>query len=231
MVWFVIGGMVAVGAMILLFPLLFGSKKSEFEDFESSGSQSAGNSFDDRYSSFGDSGMGGGKTISITQAQVGDHISLPPTGAMNDQIYFTINKKDHYKAEEVDWYEYTGTYRGTMVGIEVYSDDELEITLYQDYEKVRLADLDLTEEKLDEIARSQDESTCIVYDGKEFSFDWSGEIAFYENDGPEAEMLYCWDFREHRGNRILAVEKYDDEPYVVYLGYFVKPSSVKVHRD
>ena len=168
--------------------------------------------------------------LCVTDAQVGDSISISGAGGDYDDLDFDVDRKHRYDSGGDESFELSGLYRGRRVFLEVSEDDQISVILYAGEVKTELHDLGLSEEDLTRMDENQDRAEVCEYDGKRWNFQESGEAHFFREEGSSGDGFYSWDFWEESGDHVLSVQKWEGEPFEVSLGRVVNANDVHVFR-
>src|SRR5690242_8020705 len=93
--------------------------------------------------------------LKVTDARVGDTLSV--TGAAEDfsDIDFTVDRLDQYEAGERQWYELSGPWRDRRVALEVHNDVNLDVLGNFDGLLITLDEMGLSEDDLAEMDQRQ----------------------------------------------------------------------------
>ncbi len=168
--------------------------------------------------------------LTITDAIVGDAISILGIGAEFDNIDFTIDRRNRYQSGADSWYEVSGTYQGSRVFLECYDDDEVEVNFVYQSPEPTLVELGVTEDDLVRMDDEQIRSNGIDYDGSRWTYKESGEIDFFKNSRGEGEGYYSWSFVSQDKERILSIEKWEGKPFETSIARSLDPEIVKIYR-
>ena len=167
--------------------------------------------------------------MTIEDARTGDTISIEARGDEFEDLDFTVDRRNKYQSRST-WYEVTGLYRGRRVYVEFYNDDELEVYATLQSCDLTLADLGLTEEDLIRMDENQSRSEGFEFEGASFRYEDSCEIGYFQDSRGEGEGYYNWDFVEKDGDRLIFIEKWEDEPFEVGISVRVPPRDITVYR-
>ena len=206
MIWFIIG--IFVIALIVVVVLIF-RKKKQTKPTESIEALT---------------------DLRVTDAQVGDSISISGAGDDYEDLDFDVDRKHRYDSGGDESFELSGLYRGRRSFLEVSQDDQISVVLYAGNVKPELHDLGLSEEDLTRMDENQDRAEVCEYDGRRWNFQESGEVNFFREAGSTGEGFYSWEFREESGAGVLSVQKWEGEPFEVSLGRVVNADDVHVFR-
>jgi hypothetical protein len=168
--------------------------------------------------------------LKITDARVGDMISITGAGEDFGDLDFKVDRHNQYEAGEKRWVELAGMYRNRRVYLEVLDEDELQVTAVLDPNKLTIEELGMNEQDLTELDQRQNTGDNFEYQGKLFYYRFSREVAMYRDGAAQPTGYYMWEFREDGGKRLLIVRKGEGEPFTVSLGVNVNPGDITVLR-
>ena len=168
--------------------------------------------------------------LRISDARVGDVISIHGAGEDYEDLQFTVDRRNRYQSGDETWFELVGKYRGRKVFVECYEDDELEITANLDGSEVRFQDLDLLEEDLIRFDEEQNPANSIDLRGESWSFEKSHELGFFRDEQGDGEGYYSWQFVSDDGRRQLCVEKWEGEGFQALIVQRINPDDCRVFR-
>jgi hypothetical protein len=168
--------------------------------------------------------------LKITDARVGDMVSVTAAGDDFGDLEFKIDRHNQYQAGEKRWVELGGMYRERRIYLEVVDEDELEVVAVLNPNKLTNDDLGLSEQDLTELDERQNTGDNFEFDGKLFYYRFSREVMLYRDGAAQPTGYYMWEFREDGGNRILTVRKGEGEPFTVSLGTRVNPGDITLYR-
>jgi hypothetical protein len=168
--------------------------------------------------------------LKITDAKVGDTLSV--SGAAEDfsDIDFTVDRVDTYEAGARQWAELSGTWRDRRVRLEVHPGDDIEVLGNFDGKTLTLDQLGLSEQDLTEMDDRQNPSDFFDYDGKFWMYRFSREMGMFSPGAGTGTGLYAWQFQEQDGQRFLSIRKFQGEPFVASIWIKVNPSDITVFR-
>jgi len=166
--------------------------------------------------------------VGVGEAQNGDWMQVVGAGDNQDALGFSIEVRGEYHSDGEQWTEYYGRYRGRDVCVEFFQNGEVGVVLVD--RVVTLNDLDLTEDHL--IGYDQgDAAEPVQFDRSLWEFKFSGEVTCREDGSSDSDGYYGWDFVEQGGQRILSIEKHEDEPFKVCLVQLVDADRVQISRN
>ena len=168
--------------------------------------------------------------LKITDAKVGDMVSVTGAGDDFSDLEFKIDRHNQYEAGEKRWIELGGMYKERRVYLEVLDGDELEVSAVLHPNKLTIGDLLLSEQDLTELDQRQNTGDNFAYDGKLFYYRFSKEISMLRDGETRGTGYYMWEFREDGGNRVLTVKKGEGEPFTASLGTKVNPGDITIFR-
>lgn len=163
-------------------------------------------------------------------AHMGDVISIRGAAEDYSDLDFTVDRRSAYQASNHRWIDLSGEFRGHRVYVEVYGRPSTEVMAILDAKKLTLPDVNLTEQQLADLDSRQDPNAVLSYEGKQWRYESSRELGYFENEAGEGEGLYRWLFREPAGDRWLCIEKWEGEPFDVRIARRVNTSDITVYR-
>jgi hypothetical protein len=163
-------------------------------------------------------------------AKRGDVVSI--SGAAEDfsDIDLPVDRRSAYGSNVRRWVDLSGEFRGQRIYLEVYRHPKPDLIGLLDARKLDLTDIGTTEELLAAIDARQDPSDSVEFEGKQWQWESSREIRYFENEMGDGEGLYRWLFREPEGNRLLCVEKWEGEPFEVHVARRLNQRDVIAYR-
>lgn len=162
-------------------------------------------------------------------AKPGDVVSISAGAEDFSDLDFPVDRRSSYQSSTHRWVDLSGDFRGTRVYLEVYRHPQPDLIGILSARKLTLADIGATEDALGDIDSRQDPSTFVEFEGKQWQWESSREIRYFENDLGNGEGLYRWLFREPGGSRLLCVEKWEDEPFEIRIARRLNPPDVTVY--
>ena len=186
-----------------------------------------------RRAAAGGSGWAGGDSGSrtgaaIAAAKVGDDVEMEGVGERFEHVHFTIDRRSRYEAGGATWYEVSGTQRGERVYVELYEDDDLEVTVQLPAAALSLDDLGLTEKDLARMDDERNPKNTVAYNGETWSYASSEEISYSKDGKSPLEGYYSWEFESADGHRVLFVEKWEGEPFEAGIVHRVHAEDIRV---
>jgi hypothetical protein len=168
--------------------------------------------------------------IDSWDAGPGDVISI--SGAAEDfsDIDLAVDRRSTYESNARRWVDLSGEFRGVRMYLEVYRHPQPDLIGILDPRKLSLSDIGVTEDQLADMDTRQDPSAFVNFAGKQWRWESSREIRYFENDLGDGEGLYRWLFQEPGGNRLVCVEKWEDEPFEIRLARRLNPRDITVYR-
>jgi hypothetical protein len=168
--------------------------------------------------------------LKVTDARVGDVISISGAGDALADLDFTADRSVWFDAGSRRWFELSGAYRERRVALRVASGDDVEAAVQSDPRKLSLEDLGVTEDDLAQMDERQNTADFFEFDGKTWMYRLSREVEARRNDQPEPAKFYYWEFQEQGGKGLLAIRKAEGEPFAVTLATAIHPGDVTVYR-
>ena len=168
--------------------------------------------------------------LRITDAHVGDALSI--SGAAEDfsDIDFNVDRADQYEAGERRWYELSGTWRDRRVFLEVHSDAMVEVLANFDGRRITLDELGVSEDDLGEMDERQNPADFFDWDGKFWLYRSSREMGLFSAGNATGRGFYCWTFQEQDGKRFLSIRKFEGEPFTGSIWTKIEPTDITVFR-
>jgi hypothetical protein len=160
----------------------------------------------------------------------GDVISISGAAADFSDVDLAVDRRSTYQSSSHRWVDLSGEFRGVRMYLEVYRHPQRDLIGILDDRKLALADLGVSEDMLTDMDSRQDPSSTVDFEGKKWQWESSREIRYFENDLGDGEGLYRWLFREPGGNRLICVEKWEDEPFDIRIARRLNPHDVTVYR-
>jgi hypothetical protein len=169
--------------------------------------------------------------LKITEARVGDTLSVSGAAADFSDIDFTVDRLDGYEAGNRRWIELSGMWRDRRVYLEVHSEDTTIVLGNFDGRRITLDELGLGEDDLAQMDQRQNPADFFDYDGKFWLYRFSREIGMFQAGDTLGRGFYCWQFQEQDAKRFLSVRKYEGEPFTASLWVNVEPADITVFRS
>ena len=163
-------------------------------------------------------------------AKKGDVVSINGAAADFSDVDFPVDRRSAYEANNRRWIDLSGLYRGQRVYLEIYRYPTPDYVAIVDPRKLTIADIALTEEQLADMDTRQDPSAFVVFEGKQWHYESSREIGYFENETGAGEGLYRWLFAEPNGSGLICVEKWEGEPFEVRLARHFNKRDITVYR-
>jgi hypothetical protein len=168
--------------------------------------------------------------LKITDARVGDAVSISGAGDDFGDLDFTIDRRNQYTAGEKQWIELGGMYKERRVYLEVVSDEEVEVTAVRDPNKLTIEELGLSEQDLADLDERQNTADNFYYQDKMWFYRFSKEVSLLREGQARSTGYYLWEFREEGGKRVITIRKGEGEPFTASLGTLVNPGDITVYR-
>src|SRR3974390_743427 len=86
--------------------------------------------------------------LKVTDARVGDTLSVPGAAEDFSDVDFTLDRADQYEAGSRRWVELSGMWRDRRVVLEVHHDETVQVRGNFDGKKLTLDELALSEDDL-----------------------------------------------------------------------------------
>jgi hypothetical protein len=168
--------------------------------------------------------------LKITDARVGDALSV--TGAAEDfsDIDFTVDRRDLYEAGSRRWTTLSGMWRDRRVFLEIHSEDTVEVLGNFDGRKLTLDELGLGEDDLAQLDSRQNPADFFDYENRFWLYRFSREMGVFSDNTSTGRGFYGWQFHEQDGKRFLSIRKFEGEPFSISIWVKVEPSDITVFR-
>jgi hypothetical protein len=168
--------------------------------------------------------------LKITDARVGDALSV--TGAAEDfsDIDFNVDRRDLYEAGSRRWTTLSGMWRDRRVFLEIHSEDTVEVFGNFDGRKLTLDELGLSEDDLAQLDSRQNPADFFDFDSKFWLYRFSREMGVFSDNASTGRGFYGWQFQEQDGKRFLSIRKFEGEPFAISIWIKLEPSDITVFR-
>lgn len=170
---------------------------------------------------------------SIKSAEPGDLISVSGISNLSKDykdLVFEIQRINRYESDGETWYEYLGKIGDQPYWIEWEEDDDLQITGTDTKDPMKLSEIETTEEELARMDDEESRDNYIFFNGKKFFYESSIEAVYFKDNGKKGEGFYVWDFISENNEEVITVEKWEGEPFEVYLSYVIPPDQITVSK-
>jgi hypothetical protein len=169
--------------------------------------------------------------LKITDARLGDTLSV--SGAAEDfsDVDFSIDRVDGYQAASRSWHELSGMWRDRRVYLEVHRDEVVQVFGNFDGRRLTLDELGLSEDDLSQMDQRQNPADFFDYNGKFWLYRFSREMGVFSPGAQTGRGFYCWQFQEQDGQRFLSIRKLQGEPFVAAIWTKLEPADITVYRS
>ena len=168
--------------------------------------------------------------LKVTDARVGDMISVSGAGDDLSDLDFTADRCAWYEAGPRRWFELSGGYRERRVALRVATGDDVEAAIETDPRKLTIEDLGVSEDDLAQMDERQNTADFFEFDGKTWLYRLSREVQVRRSDEAAVAGFYYWEFQEQGGKGLLGLRKAESEPFTVTLATTIYPGDVTVYR-
>jgi len=168
--------------------------------------------------------------LTITDARVGDAISVLGAGPEFEDIDFTVDRLDQMESGSRRWVQLSGAWRNGRVHLEVHADPVPEVYGNFDGKMTTLDQLGLSEDDLAELDSRQNQSDFFDYGGKFWLYRSSRGIGIFRVPATLGQGFYCWTFQEQDSQRFLSIRKFKGEPFAASLWTRIEPADITVYR-
>jgi hypothetical protein len=163
--------------------------------------------------------------LKITDARVGDALSV--SGAAEDfsDIDFNVDRRDQYEAGSRRWTTLSGMWRDRRVYLEIHSDDTVEVLGNFDGRRLRLGEDDLSQ-----LDARQNPADFFDFGNKFWLYRFSREMGVFGTGSTTGSGFYGWQFHEQDGKRFLSIRKFEGQPFEISIWIKVEPADITVFR-
>jgi len=168
--------------------------------------------------------------LKVTDARVGDMISVSGAGDDLSDLDFTADRGAWYEAGPRRWFELSGGYRERRVALRVATGDDVEAAIETDPRKLTIEDLGVSEDDLAQMDERQNTADFFEFDGKTWLYRLSREAQVRRSDAADVAGFYYWEFQEQGGKGLLGIRKAESEPFAVTLATTIYPGDVTIYR-
>ncbi len=169
--------------------------------------------------------------LKITDARLGDVLSVSGAASDFSDIDFTIDRVEQYEAGSRRWVVFSGTWRDNRVYVEVHNDDSVQILGNFDGRAITLDELGVSEDDLSEMDQRQNPSDFFDYDRKFWLYRFSREMGVFGGANAQGRGFYCWQFQEQDSPRFLSIRKFQGEPFLGTIWTKIEPTNISVYRS
>jgi hypothetical protein len=169
--------------------------------------------------------------LKITDARVGDTLSVSGAAADFADIDFTLDRRDQYETGTRRWVEFSGMWRDRRIYLEVHNHDTTTVLGNFDGRTITLDELGLSEDDLAQMDQRQNPADFFDYDGKFWLYRFSHEMGVFRAGETAGRGFYCWQFQEQDGKRFLSIRKFTGEPFSASLWVSIEPADITVFRS
>ncbi len=168
--------------------------------------------------------------LSVADTRLGDTLSIVGAGDQYADLDYTVDRFNSMEAGDRRWFEASGMYKERRVYLEVEAGDELDVRGAFDGKKFTLDELGLSEDDLAEIDERQNPNDNFEFQEKVWMYRWSREVGIFQTAQQTGRGYYGWLFQEQGGKRLLAIRKYESEPFTAAILQKVNPGDITVFR-
>ena len=168
--------------------------------------------------------------LKVTDARTGDVLSIVGAGDQMSDLDFTVDRAARLDAGSRSWVELSGAYQNRRVALRVGGDEEIEVYLHADANKITLENLGLSEDDLAQMDERQNPADSFDFDNTTWMYRLSREVQAWRDNQPTPTGFYYWEFFTQDGKRLLGIRKAEGEPLTVTVYSAVNPGDVTVYR-
>lgn len=169
--------------------------------------------------------------LKITDAKVGDALSVLGAAPDFSDVDFTVDRRDQYEAGSRLWWELSGTWRDLRVSLEVHNEvTGPEVLGSFDGRRLTLDEIGLGEDDLAQMDARQNPADFFDFEEKFWLYRLSREMGVFTADRSTGRGFYCWIFAEQGGKRFLNIHKFEGEPFSAVIWTNIEPADISVYR-
>ncbi|MDQ2840397.1 MAG: hypothetical protein M3Y72_05020 [Acidobacteriota bacterium] len=172
--------------------------------------------------------------LKITDAKLGDVLSVTGAGTDFNDLDFTIDRVDQLESGSRRWVELSGPWQERRVHLEVHGLEVqtgvVEVFGNFDGRKLTLDEIGLSEQDLADLDSRQNPNDFVDYDGKFWLYRSSREIGVFSAGNTTGIGFYAWQFQEQDGRRFLNIRKYQGESFSGSIWTRTEPADITVYR-
>jgi hypothetical protein len=168
--------------------------------------------------------------LQVTDARVGDVLSVLGAGDDFSDVDFTVDRLDVYEAGSRTWRAVSGMWRNRRVFLEVHNEETVAVLGNFDGRTIALDEIGMNEADMGELDSRQNQTDFIDFEGKFWLYRFSREMGIFTGGHSTGQGFYAWQFAEQDGKRFLAIRKFQSEPFVGNIWIKVEPADVTVYR-
>ena len=168
--------------------------------------------------------------LKVTDARVGDMISVSGAGDDLSDLDFTADRCAWFEAGQRRWFELSGPYRERRAALRVSTGDDVEAAVHTDPRKLTIEDLGVSEDDLAQMDERQNTADNFEFDGKMWYYRLSKEVGVFRDSQVQGTGFYGWEFIEDGGQRFLSIHKREGEPFTAGVAIKLNPADITVFR-
>lgn len=162
----------------------------------------------------------------VRDVRKGGLLHLPGFGDDYEDLDLEVERYTRFSRGRDEWHELAGTYRNRAVGLEWHLErGEPQVFLYKKLRGHTLADVGLSEERLESLGEGSHEHEGVAYRLT------AAEEALSHADGLGFGKGHrTWELRSPDGARLLRIERWGEKPHQVSLGERTDPSTIQIYK-
>ena len=167
---------------------------------------------------------------SIAGSAVGDVFTIDGLSIEYDDSYFIIEKLSRYESPSGKSFEAVGADGEKKLWVQWSDDGGLHITVMTDDRPTGLKALGIAEADLVRMDEEHSIDNYITYEGTRLHYRNSSEAVYFEDNRGDGEGFYLWEFAGEDDSKVVAVAKYEEIPFQVYVSEVVSADSVSLYK-
>ena len=167
---------------------------------------------------------------SIAGAALGDVFTITGLSIEYDDSYFIIERLSRYESPSGKSFEALGADGDKKLWVQWSDDGGLNITVMTDDRPTGLTALGVAEADLIRMDEEHSIDNYITYEGTRLQYRNSSEAAYFEDNKGDGEGFYLWEFAGADDGKVVAVAKYEEMPFQVYVSEVVPADSITLYK-
>ena len=164
----------------------------------------------------------------IKDAGVGDVFTVTGLSLDYEESYFIVAKKNRYESFSGRSYELLGVDGDHRLWVHWSDEGGLFVSAMAERKPTGLEGVGLTEDDLVRMDDQHSIDNSVTHEGVQFHYKNSGEAFLYQDNGPDGEGFYLWEFAGD--DKMLSIDKYEGMPFQGFVSDVVPPDSVTVYK-
>ena len=167
---------------------------------------------------------------SIRSARVGDVLTINGYSVEYDERLLFIERIHRYTSAADTWYELLCVDGDDRLWIDWTDSRELSISVTEDTGPAGLTATGLTEDDLIQLDEEHSIDNYVTIEGENYYYRNSAEVLFFQDNRGPGDAFYQWDFEQDRGERVLAITKWEGRPFEVVFSEAIPPENITLYQ-